>query len=389
MSLATNSTTIQTTANTALQRERETFRILRRRLVDGILNRIFALTIKGSRQRRGMLAVLFMLIGPIVIFSHYPWSQWELLLQDLFSAIFRDQSLIGQSLINLFHLVEEALLNPHTLRYIPIVILPYIFSIHQASRYLSDIFELKDFSIARKFISEVSLGGADNYLTISAAEIKQDEIEKSPIIQIGGPGRVTVELDTAILVERPDGRLRVIGPTHDDDEEDETSLDEHHGRSHLHTVDPTHKMKRHGRFPGSRKRKNKAVLEGFERIREMVDLRDQIPDAMEITTRSKDGVPISISDVRVVFSIFRDKKVPTTTEPHPFTEEAIQTLVYNEIHPVIEGKEIHRKWFQSGWEPIWLTAMKSLLRRELGIFMGTRNLRISCQHRPPGDRIGR
>jgi hypothetical protein len=378
--------TVQKTADTTLTREWTTFRILFRRIVNGTLNRIFALTIKGSRQRCIALIVLFLLAGPLIGLQVFPWPQWRVYIQNLFSAILTNPTAIGDTFYAFINFAFAALTDARTVRFVPVLTLPFFLSLHLASIYLSDIFDLNDVSIARKFISEVSLGGADNTLTISAAEIqnKADEIEKSPISQIGGPGRVTVELDTAILVEKPDGRWRVIGPTHTDeddneeDEEEKSDLDEF-GQVHPQKFDSSHhKTERHGHFPPmlgkSRKRKNKAVLEGFERIREMIDLRDQIPDALEINARSKDGIPISISDVRVVFSIFRDKKAPTTAEPHPFKEAAIQALVYNDIHQVIEGTIIHQKWYRSAGEPIWLTAMKSLLRRDLSLFMGKRNL---------------
>jgi hypothetical protein len=325
------------TADTALKREMAALRVLLKRLGNGILNRIFALDIKGSRRRSSVLAILFLLAGMVLTFVSYPWATWNFEFQKVFNALLTDQAALANALTNFFIILLGVLIDPRILRFLPVLILPYLLSQDAAAKYLADIFEIEEIDIARKFIAEVALRGSNNELHISTSKAIDKKIEKSPISLIGGPGYVTVELDTAILVEKPDGRPRVIGPTHDD-------------------------------------AKGRTILDGFERIRDMIDLRDQIPDPFEVSARSKDGIPISIADVRVVFSIFRDKKSPTPNEPHPFSPASIQALVFSKTNRVTEGEMIHQKWYRSSGEPIWVTPMKTLILRDLGIFMGTRNL---------------
>ncbi len=139
---------------------------------------------------------------------------WVDSLRVFFSSLLTGQPPIQQAAISVLQLV----LDPRILRLIPIFLLPFLFSREAASRYLADIFELdneiEDVKIARKFVSEVSLGGADNHLTISVDNFDSDDTKSSPLRMIGGPGRVTVALGTAILVETPDGIPRIIGPAY-------------------------------------------------------------------------------------------------------------------------------------------------------------------------------
>ncbi len=321
------------TADTVLQREWSAFRELLKRIGNGVLNRVFALNTKGSNQRRNMITLLFLLIGLLATLPSHG-AEWRDNLRNLFATLLTNQAALAQAVTQFGLFLFRAFTDPATLRLLPVFYLPFTLSLYFASKYLADIFEIEDVNIARKFVSEVALMGGDNELRLSAAKVDDKIVDKSPITQIGGPGYVTVELDTALLVEKPDGRCRVIGPTYS----------------------------------------GKAVLNGFERIREMIDLRDQVPDSFEIFGRSRDGIPIGISDVRVVFSIFRDTKTPTVKEPHPFTTDSIKAIVYGKANRVTDGPPIHRQWYRSSGEPLWVTPMKSLIGRELSLFIARRDL---------------
>ena len=91
---------------------------------------------------------------------------------------------------------------------------------------------------------------------------------------------VEIELDSAALFEKPDGRPHVIGPTV----------------------------------------KGNVTLEGFERFRRVIDLRDQYTDPqkpVDVRSRSLDGIPVETKDVQFVYSIWRDRKPRTKEAPHP------------------------------------------------------------------------
>ncbi len=333
--MAVSITIKEEATETALHREWATLRVLFHRLANAILNRVFALDVKGAHHRQNVLRFLFVLSGIIIVLILDPWSKWSVYLNEIFSALFSlDAVATTKAVSDLFSFVRTAIIDPRLISLLPVFILPFILSHHFAANYLADIFEIEDIDIARKFISEVALQGGNNELHISISKMDEKEIEKSPIVRIGGPGYVTVELDTALLLEKPDGRPRVIGPTYS----------------------------------------GKAVLDGFERIRDIIDLRDQVPNALEVGGRSLDGIPINIQDVRVVFNIYRGNKKQTTQEPHPFSEEAFRKLVYGKAHRVTEGERIHESWFHSSGEPTLMMAMKSLVTGELGAFISKRKL---------------
>jgi len=66
-------------------------------------------------------------------------------------------------------------------------------------------------------------------------------------------------------------------------------------------------------------------IDGFERVRAIVDLRPQKKVLKPIRTRTRDGVEIVLEDVQVIFSVYRPN-------PHPlsFDEDAIIRLIYRE-----------------------------------------------------------
>jgi len=329
---AASATRKKIVARTSLKRETSALSVLLRRLVNGILNRIFALDVRGSHRRRNVLNILFFLAVVFFVLSLYPLSFWIEELKLVFSAFFTNPAALKGVMTNFFNQLIDVLIDARVLRLFPLLFLPFYLAKEAAASYLADIFEIKELSIARQFINEVALRGGNNELHISAARILEKQIEQSPIEQIGGPGYVTIDLDAAILVEKPDGRPRVIGP---------------------------------GQW---------TTLDGFERIRDMIDLRDQVLEPFEVSARSKDGIPISITDARVIFSVNRDKRTPTPSEPHPFSKDAVRDMVFNKVHRVTEGERIHQSWYRSAGDPMWVTAMKSLIMRDLAIFMGTRKL---------------
>jgi hypothetical protein len=211
--------------------------------------------------------------------------------------------------------------------------------LQSAAIYLADIFELENVSIARKFITEVSLTGSNATIRISHGEISNAHKE-SPTFLIGGPGKVVVDLDSAALFEEPDGTPHVIGPT--------------------------------GREPGG-----KATLDGFERFRQAidirdhyVDLRDQDPRSQSVKSRSRDGMPVVATDVRLMFSVYRGENPTKTSQfPYPFSPEAIQQIVYKAASRVTPDQA-----YPSAFEFSWINNMIGLIRGRLGAFMSERKL---------------
>lgn len=318
---------------TPWQNEQKIFKERIQKLFNCWINRTFDLTLQGSQQRGSMVFILFVLVGVFIVFRYHTLSEWgtqiSAVLQYMFNTLYR--STAPNTLTEFITFTQNTLLAPQVLRYLPVVILPYMIAIHYASVYLDDIFELNRVDIAREFIRQVALTGNYKNIRISGGEVVKED-QESPIYLIGGPGRVVVELDSAALFEKPNGQPNVIGPTV----------------------------------------KKKAVLQGFERFRAAMDLRDQYTDQdnpLDVTSRSLDGIPISAADVRMVFSVWRNNQSPTAQHPHPFNKQSIETLIYEQRSKVITEGE-----YPSELMPTGPAAIVRAVRGELGKFMGQNKL---------------
>ena len=317
-------------AESALRREGRVLRQQLGRLSNCLLNRTFDLSAKGSQRRARMLLILLPVLAFLFSLLTYPLEQWagqfSRLLQYLFVPSFAQAN---PGVFTAFlGFVWNAFFGPQTLRYLPVVLLPFILALQAAASYLDDIFELGRVDIAREFILQVALTGSRKHIRIGGGVVAQEHLD-SPIYKIGGPGQVEVELDSVALFEKPDGRPHVIGPTVD----------------------------------------GKATLEGFERLRQVIDLRDQYPDSLIVPSRSLDGIPVSTVDVRMVFSIWRKNQPASAEHPHPFDPKAVEALVYDQTSRVTLGERC-----PSAPPEYWTKPSLSLIRGELGGFMGKHRL---------------
>jgi len=158
-----------------------------------------------------------------------------------------------------------------------------------AARYQAEVYDLPEPSAAEHFLLQSALINPYNVMNIRAGSERPME-EHLPVHQIGGPGVVVVHLENAALFERMDGTPRVFGPS--------------------------------VRRP--------VTLGGFERLRKVIDLRDQ-KEAFDIYGRSQDGIRVTAKDVRVVYNVYRDHIEPTYERPYPFQDpQAIEHLVYQQ-----------------------------------------------------------
>ena len=97
------------------------------------------------------------------------------------------------------------------LKYIPLLMVVYSLSRKMAAQYLEDIFELNDEVLASEFLEEVTFGYGHERITINEGRIPEKD-ERSPIILIGGPGLIQVNLDSVALLEKVTGEPEVIYP---------------------------------------------------------------------------------------------------------------------------------------------------------------------------------
>jgi len=321
-------------SETATQREQRMFSELFDRLINALLNRLFDLNPRNAARRMGYLTIMFLLTVLLIILYHYPLNLWIDRIREILWYLLNANyaaSYVGDPFAKFMDLARQALTDAHILQYFPILFAPFFIALHLAALYLADIFELEDVAVARSFVWEVALSGSDETIRISQGTIA-DQHRESPNYLIGGPGKVIVELDSVALFEKADGTPHVIGPT--------------------------------GKEPGG-----KAVIDGFERFRQAIDIRNHHVD-LSVTSRSLDGIPIMATDVRLMFSIDRGDNIqPSAEYPYPFNAKAIERIVYSSTSKVTPDQKN-----PSTYEFVWTPKMISLIRGRLSAFMSEKNL---------------
>jgi len=203
----------------------------------------------------------------------------------------------------------------------------YSMAYNLAGIYLGDIFE-RNATVGRRFVLQAAFG--NSYSRIHVREgVVAPEYEDSPIVQIGGPGAVTVELDSAVLVEGPYG-FRVI---------------------------PS----------GQRQQRRNEIINGFERIRQCVYLRDKM-DSQTVWARTRDGVPVTAEDISYNYSIYRGGQTASEVIPYPFDEQAIISEVYKQTRPARHPSEA----------PDWRTPLPrpifTSINRQIGEFISSHTI---------------
>jgi hypothetical protein len=339
---ASVSSSLGVTSETTLQKEQRLFGELLARLINAFLNRIFDLRPAKAARRLRYLFILFFVIGFLISLRFYPLALWAKFAQDIFWYSLNPSyaaTYVGNPYTNFMAFVVQVFTDPRIFQYLPIFLAPFFIALQCAALYLADIFELEHVSVARSFMWEVALSGSDETIRITQGDIS-DANRESPNYLIGGPGKVIVDLDSVALFEKPDGTPHIIGPT--------------------------------GNEPAGR-----ATLDGFERFRQAidirdqyVDLRDQDPKSQSVKGRSRDGIPVAATDVRMMFSIYRgDNTIQSTGSPYRFSKEAVEQIIYKSVSRVTP--ELLNP---STYEFSWVNNMIGLIRGQLSGFMNEHKL---------------
>jgi len=182
-----------------------------------------------------------------------------------------------------------------------------------AAHYLSDLLELEQFSVAAHYLRASLIGIGYDVLRVDTGELGSLDL-KHPLISIGGPGYLQVNLGFAAVVEDIDGIPRVIGPS------------------------------------------ASTFIHGFERLRDAVDLRDQLRNVDEVRAVTRDGIEIRAREVQMVFRVFSGGKPRSLADPYPYSEEAVRRLAYGQA----VTEEGPRKWTEN---------LKDLVSREIMAFV--------------------
>ncbi|GAP10180.1 hypothetical protein BECAL_01341 [Bellilinea caldifistulae] len=185
--------------------------------------------------------------------------------------------------------------------------LPFLLALEFAALYQADIYEIANTSVSRRFILQ-SAFAIPKYQTLEIKEEKLSaEQRKSPFIQIGGPGIVKPNPEFAVIFERLDGNPHFI-------------------RAGMSKKDRT--------------------LQGFERLRRIIDVRDHTFHYEKIIGRTKDGIKIEIQDVNLLFSIWRQSGNTPLNNPYPAHLRDLYWLTYQQVgehwtHAMTELVEDH------------------------------------------------
>jgi len=203
---------------------------------------------------------------------------------------------------------------PEVFRFVLVISFAFWLSSRVAAIYLADIFDLPNIGAAIKFIRQAAFVTFDprqmNRLVIREGQVPQS-FQNSPLYEIGGPGLVLVNLENVAIFEKVDGMPDIIPPT---------------GRP--------------------------VLVEGFERLRKIIDLRDQFIENEEVAGRTKDGIPVTAKGIRFSFSVQRDRVVrerdevwgdPAMPQPLSYTRESVLNHVYakpNEPFDEVGSQEV-------------------------------------------------
>jgi hypothetical protein len=263
-------------------------------VIESAMNWVFSLKHTAGTYRNLVRTVALLLFYFFAVITLHDLDGWI----KLFRLLNVSQS--GQLLYALGEFLYKTFLNPIVIRNLIAVIAPYYLIHRLAAIYLADIFE-KETSVANHFLAEAAFATGYQTIRVSGGRLAERN-HNSPIVEIGGPGFVTVDLDSAIVLEGPYGGMRVIGPT--------------------------------AKLPRGR-----AIIEDFERIRQCIDLRDII-NKQEIVSRSKDGIIVKVRDVQYSYSVYRgENRRKSLDSPYPFNEESIKSLVTGVFVPVSQFKQ--------------------------------------------------
>lgn len=154
-----------------------------------------------------------------------------------------------------------------------------------AGHYLADLFELESPSLAERYLRGAAFGLGYDTLNVAQGQVKLLN-RNSPMLRIGGPGYLQVHLGYAAVMETADGLPRVYGP------------------------------------------EKKRFIRGFERLRDVIDLRDQLKELDQVTAVTGDGIEVRARDVQMVFRVYGGGQERSLQVPYPYTEAAIRRLVY-------------------------------------------------------------
>jgi hypothetical protein len=207
--------------------------------------------------------------------------------------------------------IASTFFNPQILLHLLPVFFGIAAGIAFGALYLRDLFEIESPGTAFRYLLGSLFGLSYPRLRIDRQNVQQLEAH-NPITRIGGPGYLQINLGFAAIFETVHGIPNVYP----------RAMEAHHGDDR--------------REPPTATRRPAAFLEGFERLREVVDLRDRIVRLEQTYAETRDGVPLAAVDVQMVFRVYGGGQERNLANAYPFHEESIRRLVY--AQPILEKR---------------------------------------------------
>jgi hypothetical protein len=267
-----------------------------------LLSRFLARDASGSTWR------LIVIAGIVLIY-------WLIL--ALVLAFPRQTSLTGVSALpfplDVLLDFARSMIAPRVLIHVLPVLAGLTLGIQVAAHYLADLVELYPASTASRYLLASLFGMGHPSLEIAGGE-QTDLDETHPMVRIGGPGLLTVHLGFAAVSETINGFPHIIGPA-----------------------------------------KNRFV-QGFERLRDIVDLRDQLGKVDEVRAVTRDGIEVYARDAQMMFRVYGADLPRNLQSPYPYDDNAVRKLVYG------------RAVTSSGPRP-WSEMLAELVKDEIRAFV--------------------
>jgi hypothetical protein len=155
---------------------------------------------------------------------------------------------------------------PRVLIFVLPAILGVALALYGGAQYLADLYELETPAIAWRYLLGAVFGLWYPTLSVQSGDLESLD-HRNPLLRIGGPGYLILHLGFAAVFETPTGQPRVYGPSR--------------------------------RNPQAQP----VFIPGFERLREVIDLRDQLRQLDQVPAVTKDGIEVFARDVQVVFRV--------------------------------------------------------------------------------------
>jgi hypothetical protein len=234
--------------------------------------------------------------------------------------------------------------NPEVLVHLIPVLGALFFSLFFAALYLQDLYELDGYGTAFRYLLATVFGIGYPRMAIRHGDAELINPYNS-LKAIGGPGYVRIHLGYAAVFEDPNGIPMVLGPSPGVLPDQSTQAETNN------------------------KPRATFFVEGYQRLKDVIDLRDQLGGVAEIHCWTRDGIEVIARDAQMLFRVYGGDQPRSLSNPYPYSEDAIRALVY--------GKAVTAAGAEK-WEQV----LSNLVKAEIQDFVSRLSLEEFLALRP-------